>query len=301
MRIAVVGAGGVGGYLGARLWEAGHDVTFVARGAHLAGMKEAGLLLESPDGPVRVRGTFTDQLEGMAPFDFVVIGVKSFDTHSAAEAVRPVMTEGTIVMSVQNGVENEEIIGSILGEHRVLGCAAYIFSTIGAPGVIRHEGGTGKFKFGEMDNRITERALAIQKMLGDARILGEAVADIRKVLWEKWIFICGLGGMTAYARAPIGEVLVNPSHRSMLRGLVHEAADIARAKKVDAFTGIEEKAETHFGRLPRAGTSSMYYDRLHGKRVEVEALNGAAVRFGRLLKIETPANARVYEELRGYG
>ncbi len=301
LRIAIIGTGGVGGYLGAKLWKTGHDLIFIARGEHLAAMRETGLRLESPDGDIQARGTFEASLDERHPCDLIIIAVKSFDTLAAAQLARPAVRENTMVMSIQNGVENEDQIGGILGPEHMIGCAAYIFSTIDRPGVVRHEGGTGKFKFGEMNDRLSDRCTGLQRTLEEAGVLGEAVGNIRQILYEKWIFICGLGGMTAFARAPIGDILANPPFRSMLREIVHEAAQVARANKIGAFEGFEEKAQAHFGRLPHGSTSSMYYDVTHEKRVEIEALNGAAVRFGRMLQIDTPANGKVYEELRRYG
>jgi 2-dehydropantoate 2-reductase len=300
MRIAVIGSGGVGGYLGAKLWKAGNDITFVARGNHLTAMQRDGLRLESPEGSFTAKSTFTENLDGFMPFDLIIIGVKSFDTESAAKLARPVLMSDTIVLSIQNGVENEDIIAHSLGNQHVLGGVAYIFSTIGEPGVIRHEGGTGKFKFGEMDRTVSDRCKKLMQVFQDAGIIGEAVENITRILWEKWIFICGLSGMTAYTRKPIGEILLDASLNSMLQEVVSEAASISRANGIDKFANIEEKMLAHYQRLPHQSTSSMYYDLRNGKRVEVEALNGAVVRFGNQDKIPTPINKKIYDKLKRY-
>jgi 2-dehydropantoate 2-reductase len=300
MRIAIIGSGGVGGYLGAKLWKAGNEVIFVARGNHLTAMQQDGLRLESPEGSFTAKSTFTDDLDGFIPFDRIIIGVKSFDTESAIKMAQPVLKTNTIVLSIQNGVENEEIIARSLGNQHVLGGVAYIFSTIGKPGVIRHEGGTGKFKFGEIDGTVSDRCMKLMQVFQDAGIKGEAVENITRILWEKWIFICGLSGMTAYARKPIGDILADASLNSMLEEVVSEAASISSAKGIDNFTNIEEKMLAHYRRLPYESTSSMYYDLMNGKRVEVEALNGAVVRFGDHFKISTPFNKRIYDELKRY-
>lgn len=300
MRIAIIGSGGVGGYLGAKLWKAGNDVNFVARGNHLAAMQQHGLRLESPEGNFTAKGIFTDNLDGFMPFDLIIIGVKSIDTESTVKLARPVMMKDTIVLSIQNGVENEDLLARSLGNRYVLGGAAYIFSTIGSPGVIRHEGGAGKFKFGEMDGNVSQRCIVLQQVFQHADIKGEAVENIQRVLWDKWIFICGLSGMTAYTRKPIGEILADTSLKLMLQHVLHEAATAARIKGIDLFNGFEEKAITHYQRLPYPSTSSMYYDITHGKRVEVEALNGAVVRFGKELNIQTPANDMIYKSLKPF-
>jgi len=300
MRIAIIGSGGVSGYLGAKLWKAGNDVTFVARGNHLTAMQQCGLRLESPEGSFTTKSTFTDNLDSFMPFDLIIIGVKSFDTESAAKLARPVLKSDTIVLSIQNGVENEDIIAHSLGNQHVLGGVAYIFSTIGEPGVIRHEGGTGKFKFGEMDGTVSDRCKKLMQVFQEAGIKGDAVENITRILWEKWIFICGLSGMTAYARKPIGEILADASLNSMLQEVVSEAVSISRTKGIDKFTNIEEKMLAHYQRLPHQSTSSMYYDLINGKRVEVEALNGAVVRFGNQYRIPTPINKRIYDALNQY-
>jgi 2-dehydropantoate 2-reductase len=298
MRIAIIGSGGVGGYLGAKLWKAGNDVTFVARGKHLIAMQQNGLRLESPEGSFTTKSTFTNNLDGLIPFDLIIIGVKSFDTASAVKLAQPVLKSDTIVLSIQNGVENESILADSLGKKYIIPGVAYIISTIASPGIIRHEGGTGKFKFGESDGSVSDRCLLLKRVFDEAGINDEPVENIKKALWWKWIFICGIGGMTAYTRKSIGEILVDPTLNSMLKDVIYEAATIGRTKKIDEFTDIEEKILAHYQRLPFATTSSMYYDVTHAKQVEVEALNGAVVRFGKESKISTPANEIIYNSLK---
>ncbi|MDI6765302.1 MAG: 2-dehydropantoate 2-reductase [Bacteroidota bacterium] len=300
MRIAIIGSGGVGGYLGTKLWKAGNEVVFIGRGDHLTAMQRNGLRLESPEGSFTVKSTFTDNLDGFIPFDLIVIGVKSFDTESAAKLARPVLKSDTIVLSIQNGVENEELLANILGEQHIIGGVAYIFSTIAAPGVIRHEGGTGKFKFGEMDGTISERCLTLNEIFHKAEINSEPIENIRRLLWDKWIFICGLAGMTAYTRKMIGKIISDSELKSMLNNVVQEATLIARAKRIDPFEGIEKKTMSHLERLPFRSTSSMHHDITHGKRIELEALNGAIVRFGKELRIPTPANKIIYNSLKQF-
>jgi len=300
MRIAIIGSGGVGGYLGAKLWKAGNDVVFVARGAHLSAMMRNGMKLESPEGNFIVRTAFTDNLHGSEPFDLIIIAVKSFDTISAAHIIKPIIKTATMIFSVQNGVENEKVLAESIGKQHIIPAVAYIFSTIASPGVVRHEGGTGKFKFGEADGSNGERIFKLGEVLRDAGIVCETIDNIRRLLWEKWIFICGLGGMTAYTRKPIGDILSDAGLKSMLYDVILEAAMIGRARNIDPFTGMEEKTMAHFDRLPYQSTSSMYYDVTNGKRVEVAAINGAAVRFGKELNLATPANEKIYNLLEQY-
>jgi 2-dehydropantoate 2-reductase len=300
MRIAIIGSGGVGGYIGAKLWNSGNDVVFIARGAHLAAMQQNGLQLESPDGDIDARATFTAVPAPDTQFDLVVIGVKSHDTEAAARLALPVLKNDAIVMTIQNGIENEEILSNILGKEHIIPAAAYIISTIASPGVIRHEGGTGKFKFGEPDGTISTRCKMLEQTFAQAGIVGEAVENIRKALWWKFIFICGQGGMTAYTRSPIGKILEDYKLKAMLWGVVHEAAGVGKAQGIDSFTDVEEKVLAHCARLPATTTSSMYYDLSHGKKVEVEALNGAVVRLGKKFSVPTPANKKIYSALKPF-
>jgi len=300
MRTAIIGTGGVGGYLGAKLHRAGNDVVFAARGDHLAAMRKNGLKLESPEGGFRINADFTDRLDGLEPFDCIVVCVKSYDTPAAAETAGPGIAENTIILSIQNGVENEDIIARRLGGEHVLTGIAYIFSTILKPGVIRHEGGAGKFRFGEMDGTVSGRCLMLEKIFLSAGLSGEATAEIGKFLWQKWIFICALGGMTAFAKKPIGDIMRDAMLRKMLEEVIAEASAVARGMYGDPFLNSENLTLAHCRRLDPGSTSSMYYDLTHGKRVEISALNGAAVRFGEKLGILTPANRAIYDALKKF-
>jgi len=293
MRIAILGTGGVGAYLGAKFWKSGHHVVFVARGEHLAAMRKQGLRLESTEGNILVRSQFVENLVNLGPFDLIIVAVKSFDTHAAAQIARSGLKKETAVLSIQNGVENEELLGKALGESHILTGVAYIFSKISSYGLVRHEGGTGKFILGEFSGGKTSRLEEIGEAFSSSGITAEIQEDIRQALWEKWIFICGLSGMTSYARKSIGEILADAGLSSMLQSVVAEAAQIARAKKISPFTAVEEKADAHFKRLPPGSTSSMYYDLMQGKRLEIDALNGAVVSFGKQLNIRTPSNSEI--------
>lgn len=300
MRILIYGAGGVGAYLGSKLFHAGHDTVFIARGNHLLAMQQHGLLLESQEGDLRVRTTFVESPAGLSPFDLIIMAVKSFDTTDAAMQCRSVVNEATSVLSIQNGVENTELLGKILGKEFVIGGSAYIFSTISHPGVVRHHGGTTRFRIGETDGSVSARLTSIADVFNGAGIICETVIDIRRVMWEKFIFICGAGGVTAYARKTVGEILEDPASRNMLSEVIHEAAEVARAMKVDPFDGIEEKLEENFRRMPPSNTSSMYYDLTHAKHVEVEALNGTIVRLAKQYSVTVPQNELIYTSLLPY-
>lgn len=298
MRIAIIGTGGVGGYLGAKLWKAGHEMKFIARGEHLAEMRRHGLTLESGEGKILVRSDFSETLGDSAKIDLGIVSVKSYDTESAVRLLEPALKTGTLVLTVQNGVENGEKIGSMIGHRRVMEAAAYIISSVFSPGIIRHDGAAGKFKFGEIGGGISERGLSLKGIFSEAGISSELTRNVKKVLWEKWIFICGISGMATYARKTIGEILADQSLSVMLTDLVYEATSIGRAKGIDPFGGFEEMVLSRYRRLPSGTTSSMHYDLVRSRRLEIEALNGAAVRFGKQLNIGTPRNQVIYEALK---
>jgi 2-dehydropantoate 2-reductase len=297
MKIAIIGAGGVGGYLGAKLAAAGEDITLTARGSHLAALRKNGLTLESVEGNLHVSPPVYSTLPEGKTYDLFVIAVKSFDTAAAGEAIRPVFHPKSVILSIQNGVENEDTFGKMYGDDAVMGGVAWIYSTIGEPGVVRHTGGTGKFVIGEMDGAVSERIRSIESCFAAAGITISTTENIRHLLWEKWAFISAVGGMTAWARKPIGEITSDSSLNEMLEMVVEEALAVAKQVSGLNFDGSRERTFERIRRLPPSGTSSMYYDVTHGKTAEVEALNGAAVRFGRLHGISVPANEKIYRAL----
>jgi 2-dehydropantoate 2-reductase len=300
MKILVYGTGGVGGYLASKLWNAGHSVVCIARGSHLAAMKQNGLTLKGPEGDLVVKATFLDSPDGHPPFDLIIISVKSFDTHEAALRCRTVTGEQTAVLTIQNGVENEALLGSILGDGRIIGGVAYIFSTIEGPGVIRHHQGVTRFRIGEMDGNLSPRVKALERTFLDAGIGCDAVGAMIKILWEKFIFLAALAGTTAHSRTSIGRILEDPSLHEMLSRAVHETAEVGRAAAIDAFEGIEARAEANFGKMPAESTSSMYYDLTHGKRIEIDALSGAVVRLARSFPVGVPTHELIYRSLKSY-
>ncbi len=297
MKIAIVGAGGVGGYLGAKLCHQGHDVTLVARGDHLTAIRKQGLRLESVDGDLHVQPPADRKLPAGSSFDLFIVAVKSFDTESAAAIIRPAMKTGSAVLTIQNGTENEDILGRTLGPGNIIGGIAWIFSTIGEPGTIRHTGGTGKFVIGELDGTISPRIQQIESAMRTARITIAVTDDIRRMLWEKWIFISAVGGMTASARKTIGEIRSDTVLANDLEAIVGEAVQVAQKKTGEDFSLTFSRTMARIQRLPPSGTSSMHYDITHGKRTEADALNGLAVRLGRELGLPVPVNERIYQTL----
>ncbi len=297
MRIVVVGAGGVGGYFGARLARAGQDVTFVARGAHLDALRRNGLRIRSAvEGEYTVAVTAVEKVAGLPTAEAVLLCVKSFDTEAAVEQIRAVVGPETAVLSLQNGVDNEDKVDTLLGAGHALGGVAYVFATIEAPGVVAHTF-AGRIVLGELDGRESPRAERLREAFTTAGIPAAVSDDIRRALWEKWLMISAQAGMTALTRCPIGVVRDTPATWRMYGLIVEELAALGRASGVALGPDIVERTLDNAGKLAGHLYSSLHHDLVHGKRLELEALHGHAVRLGERLGVPTPTVFAVYAAL----
>jgi 2-dehydropantoate 2-reductase len=300
MRIVVMGSGGTGGYFGAKLARAGEDVTFVARGAHLAALRAEGLRIRSAvEGEWSVRAPAVERLDGLPPADLVLFCVKSFDTEEAAALIRPVVGPDTGVLSIQNGVDNEEKLVRVLGAGHVLGGAVRVFATIEAPGVIAHTFG-GHLTFGEMDGRETARARALLAACQKASIPAELVGDVTHALWEKYVFLTTHAGMTALTRCPAGVLRAVPEVREVYRRIVTEILAIGRAAGVKLDDGMLEQGFKFLDTVAPNAFSSLHHDLVHGKRLELEALHGYAVRLAERHHVPAPTVFAIYAALLPY-
>ena len=298
MRIVIVGAGGVGGYFGAKLARGGQDVTVVARGAHLDAIRKDGLRVRSAvEGEYTAPVTAVEKVDGLPPADAVLLCVKSFDTEAAVEQVRSVVGPQTPVLSLQNGVDNEDKTDRVLGPGRALGGVAYVFATIEAPGVIAHTF-AGTVVLGEMDGRVTPRAERLREAFAAAGVPVTLSSDIRRVLWEKYLMLAAQAGLTALTRYPIGVIRDTPETWRMYRLIVEELAALGRASNVALAPDAVETTLANAGKLAPHLSSSMHYDLVHGKRLELEALHGHAVRLGQRLGVPTPTVFAVYAALK---
>jgi 2-dehydropantoate 2-reductase len=301
MRIAVIGAGGTGGYFGGLLARAGEDVTFIARGANLEAIRARGLTVES-----RIAGTFTvpvratDDPGEVGPVDLILFCVKTYDTDAAAEGARPLLRPGTTLLSLQNGIDNEERIARAAGHSAGLGAAAYVVSAIKAPGVVAQTAGPGKIVLGELGGGKSERTDRLRDALHRAGIAAEVHPDIRAVLWQKFLFICAFSGVTAVTRLPIGTVLADPVTRELFRRTSEEVEAISRAGRIDLPADCVEQAVTQAVAVEPWGRGSLYGDLVGGRRLELESLNGKVVSLGREYGVETPLNFALYAALRPY-
>ncbi|MEE8560014.1 MAG: 2-dehydropantoate 2-reductase [Alphaproteobacteria bacterium] len=298
MKIAVMGAGGVGGYYGARLAAAGEEVAFIARGAHLAAIRARGLRVESARGDVHIHPAFaTEDAAEVGPVDVVPFAVKLWDTEAAGAAVRPLLGPGTAVISLQNGVVAEERLSDILGREHVMGGVSIIFSSIVEPGVIRHTGAVARLIFGELDGARSARAEAFLAACRRARLDVRLSTNIEKDLWEKFVYLVALSGLTSLKRSPLGPILEDPESRAMFKAAIAEAVAVARAQGVPLAPDVVETLLAMSEGLPGEVRSSMLDDLERGARLELPWLSGAVVRMGRALGVETPVHNLIVDVL----
>jgi 2-dehydropantoate 2-reductase len=301
MRIAVVGAGGVGGYFGARLAAAGSDVVFVARGRHLEAIRADGLTVRSPLGDVTVSPeAVVPTVEAVKQADVVLIAVKLWDLEDVARQLRPLAESGAAVVSLQNGVGNEQLLRRFLPAESVLGGVCYISATIEQPGVVVHRGALQKLVFGEYDGRRSGRVRELYESCVAAGLEAEVSTDIVRVIWEKFVFLVGLSAATAAVRRPIGVVRGDAGSRALLHDVMRETVAVGRASGVDLDPSYADERLAFCDTLPFGMTASMYHDLTHGNRLELPWLSGAVARLGAELGVPAPRNRTVADILSPY-
>ena len=298
MRFAVFGAGGAGGRFGAQLALAGHDVTLIARGLHLAAIQANGLRVETPQGEMRVQpAKATDTPSRIGAVDAVILGVKTWQVADAARSMGSLIGPGTLVVPLQNGVEAAGQLAEILGPGPVLGGLCATFSWVAAPGVIRSIGATHFVRFGELDGRRSERVERLRQAFAEARIQAEVPPNIRTALWEKFLAVVPFGGLGAVTRAPAGVIRQVPQTRAMYETGMREILTVGRTRGISLEESIVEKTMAFFDSLAPSGTTSLHRDIAAGKPSELEAWVGAVVRLGREAGIPTPLHEFIYHAL----
>ncbi len=299
MRIAVMGSGGVGGYFGAHLARAGQaEVTFIARGAHLAAILENGLKVVSGQDDIQVQpARATDDAATIGPVDIVLFATKLWDVEAAGEACKPLLGPDTAVISLLNGVDSEDRLSPILGPAHVAGGVAYISAGIRAPGVVEHFAMPPAIAFGEIQGGKSSRLEAFQRLAQASGIDARHSADIRDLIWRKFVLLATLAGLTTLARQPIGPIRDDPDLRGLLSDSIDEVIQVARAKGVELGDAADTTAKM-LATLPAAAKSSMLMDLEKGHRLEIEWLSGAVVRLGRELGIDTPVHRVIHAALK---
>jgi 2-dehydropantoate 2-reductase len=298
MRIAVFGTGAVGGYFGGRLAQAGEDVVFIARGPQLQALQERGLRVESPRGDFSVHpAQATDDLAQVGTVDAVLVGVKAWQVSQAAEAMRPLVGPDTFVVPLQNGVEAPDQLAAVLGEEHVLGGLCRIVSFLVEPGHVRHAGLEPYVSFGELDDRLSDRAERLRAAFARAGVTAEIPPDIRVAMWGKFLFIAAFSGVGAVTRAPAGVLRTLPETRGMLENAMREVLAVAHARGIALSEESIPDTMALIDGLPSAGTASMQRDIMAGRPSELESQNGALVRLGQEVGVATPLHAFIYHSL----
>jgi 2-dehydropantoate 2-reductase len=300
MRIAVMGAGGVGGYFGGRLAQAGHEVGLVARGRHLEALKAKGLTLKSPLGDANIKVKATENPAELGAADVVLFAVKLWDTESAAEAIRPLVEKGGVVIPFQNGVESIARIGSVLGPERVMGGAAYIAGRIGEPGTIVQTGPIARLRFGITHPSQQKAAEAFLAACQGAKIEAELAPDIEKVLWEKFVLLVAVSAATAITRRTIGMVRGDPDLRWLLETVMRETWTLGRQRGVRLADDLVAKTLAQADAFTPDMRASMAADLEAGGKLEAPWLSGAVARMSGEAGLEAPVNRAVYAALKPY-
>jgi 2-dehydropantoate 2-reductase len=311
MKIAIFGAGGVGGYFGARLQAAGEDVHFIARGANLAALRQHGLAVKSAFGDLALTAVkATDDPAAVGPVDIVLFCVKLYDTDTAAARLGPLLGPDTAVISLQNGVDSEDRLAAAIGPAHVAGGVAYISATIENPGVIAHLNRQAKLVFGELDGQPShgqpshgQPSPRLEKFLAACQRAGFEAAihgDINRAIWEKFVFLAALAAATGVTRLSLGHVMADPDTKAMFRALMEEVVAVAKTQCRTLSPDVVEKSLGFGASLPPAMKASLCHDLERGNRIEVEGLLGAMVRFGAAAGVPTPTFRTIYAALKPY-
>jgi 2-dehydropantoate 2-reductase len=302
MRIAIMAAGAVGGYYGARLVDIGEDVTFFARGANLAAIRKNGIMIKSPFGDLHLKSvTVTDDPTSVAPVDIVLFAVKLWDLETAAQAMRPVIGPNTQVITLQNGIDAVERIAPILGARHVAGGITQIVAVLEAPGVVNHSSKVAMIRCGHLDKHVDPTLTAFIEVGKKAGFDIALSDDIERDLWTKFVMLSGTSGITASTRQTLGPILADADTRALFLNLMQEAVTVGRKKGVNLAEDLAQDRmrviETSFPPTMRA---SMANDLERGNRLELDWLAGRIVQLGQALGVPTPANKAVYAILKLY-
>jgi 2-dehydropantoate 2-reductase len=288
MKIAIMGAGGIGGCYGAILARAGSDVTLIARGAHLAAIQEKGLQLVQPEDDFTVKVVATDDPSQVGPVDLVIFAVKGHQNRSAVPFIKPLVGDDTTVLTIQNGLGSAEELGQVYGPERVLPGSAFVISNIISPGVIKQQSPVPRVAFGESNGDRSPRATAIQETFSNAGIQSELSDDISRVLWSKMLYNSPANGMASAARLSPKDLIETPEGAKMFRSAIQEVADVGSANGVPFGEEDVQVAINLITARPMGARGSMQADLEAGRPLELEAMVGSVVRKGGEVKVPTP-------------
>lgn len=303
MRFAILGSGAVGGYFGARLARQGQPVTFIARGAHLDAIRERGLEVRSARlGDFLVKAPAESDTSAVGPVDVVIVAVKAYDNLTAYPLIAPLLGPETVVLTLQNGVDNVDELAAVVGPERVLGGTTYVATALESPGLIVQTGVHRSIIFGEVFGArgLTPRVQAIAEVMAPADIQVTAVPDARTPLWDKFVYLVPFSGFTGVARLPIGYIWTFPQVRDMFYAAAREVAAIAAAEGVALSPDRWDTLDEYMTNIPATTRSSLLIDLEQGKRIEVEALQGAALRRAAAHGVPVPVVSTLYAALKAW-
>lgn len=303
MRICVVGAGAVGGFVGAKMARAGHDVVLVARGAHLQAIRARGLTIRGPEGEFRIKAPAEERAEEVGPVDVVIYAVKTYSNHEALPLLKAVAGDHAVVLSLQNGVDSAIEIEAEIGRGRVLGGAAYIASALAEPGVIEQTGHHRRIVFGETTgdmSRVSGRVAMMDTLFREADLASEGVPNAWVPLWEKYIYLAPFAAFTGASRQPIGPLWSDPYTRKMMVAAFKEVEAVAHAERIRLRPGTIARVIEYVDSLQPSVRSSFLIDLQQGKPTEVEALLGGVVRRGKARRVRTPIMSTLFAALKSH-
>lgn len=301
MRMAIFGTGGVGGYFGGRLAQAGEDVIFIARGEHLRAIQTSGLRVDSLNGDFVINpAKATNDVTEIGPVDLIIVGVKAWQVPDAARAMKLLVGPNTTVLPLQNGVDAVPQLTAELGSEVVIGGLCKIVSFVVAPGHIRHAGFSPSIVIGELDNQRTDRIVEIEKTLNHAGVETTIAADIHVALWMKFLFIASFSGVGAIANAPAGTLRSDPELRAQMLQAMKEIYELAQARNIKLPSNSIDTVMAGVNALPADATSSMQRDIAAGKPSELESQNGAVVRMALESRVEVPTHEFIYAKLKPF-
>lgn len=301
MKFAILGAGAVGGYFGARLAEAGEDVSFMARGAHLEAIRSTGLRIESENGDAHIHpAQVSDDPAEVGPVDYVLFAVKLFQTEETAEFAKPLVGPNTTLVALQNGVECANVLSAVHGKEKVLNGTSYIAAVIAEPGLIRQTGTFASFAFGEQDGTMSDRGQRLKEAADKAGLNPTYSSNVESLVWMKFLLIATMSSITTSTRKPIGELRDDPDIRPVIVASLEESIAVGRAMGVDLPEDAMEQQLKRIADFPGAMVASMYHDLHANKPTELEWMSGAVRRFGKKCGIPTPTHDAFYAILKPY-
>lgn len=298
MRVAVMGAGSVGGYFGGMLSRGGNQVTLIARGKHLAAIASGGLRVITDHEEFVVRCEATDNPGGVGPVELVLMTVKTYQNTQAIPAMLPLVGLDTTVLCLQNGIDSYQSVASAAGSDRVLPGAAYIEASTPVPGAVKQSGSVVRIAFGELDGSRSQRGERILQSLGESGIPAQFDQDIQKTLWTKFLFIATMAGVTAMSRETMANLMPRPEWRSLITACMQEIEAVGRGCGVNLDSAIVEQTLAYIEGSLQELHASMHADIVAGRPLELEALNGAVVRAGKAANVPTPINNVIYAMLK---